>query len=193
MFQIGRPSQTRMTRAPDFTDPLGLLVHCHVKIELQLESLERAVRMLAYDDGESIPFAMAIIGAARAHFSGPAVRHTADEEASLFPRLRRFASDTDNGLLAALKELEGQHQDLDIVHAKFDELIDIAGPEPALGQLDVDELELTVGELLGIYRPHIQMENEIIYPEAARILSPDQLLAVGAEMRARRGLPTIGS
>jgi len=189
MLQIGRPSQTRVAHAPDFSDPLGLLVHCHVKIELQLESLERAVRMLAYDDGEATPFAMAIIAAARSHFSGPAVRHTADEEASLFPRLRKFASDSENGLLAALKELEGQHQDLDVVHARFDELIDIAGPEPGPGQIDVDELELTVGEMLGIYRPHIQMENEIVYPEAARILSPGELLAVGQEMRARRGLP----
>lgn len=131
--------------------------------------------------------------AARAHFSGPAVRHTADEEASVFPRLRRFASDLENGLLAALKELESQHRDLDIVHARFDELIDIAWPEPRPGQIDVDELELTVGEMLGIYRPHIQMENEIIYPEAARILAPDELLAVGNEMRARRGLlPIVG-
>ena len=193
MLQIGRPSQARAAHAPDFTDPLGLLVHCHVKIELQLESLERAVRMLANDDGEATPFAMAIIAAARAHFSGPAVRHTADEEASLFPRLRRFASDSENGLLAALKELESQHRDLDVVHARFDELIDIAWREPRPGQLDVDELELTVGEMLGIYRPHIQMENEIIYPEAARILAPDELLAVGNEMRARRGLlPIVG-
>lgn len=193
MLQIGRPSQARAAHAPDFTDPLGLLVHCHVKIELQLESLERAVRMLANDDGEATPFAMAIIAAARAHFSGPAVRHTADEEASLFPRLRRFASDSENGLLAALKELESQHRDLDVVHARFDELIDIAGPGPRPGQIDVDELELTVGEMLGIYRPHIQMENEIIYPEAARILAPDELLAVGNEMRARRGLlPIVG-
>lgn len=193
MLQIGRPSQARAAHAPDFTDPLGLLVHCHVKIELQLESLERAVRMLANDDGEATPFAMAIIAAARAHFSGPAVRHTADEEASLFPRLRRFASDSENGLLAALKELESQHRDLGVVHARFDELIDIAGPGPRPGQIDVDELELTVGEMLGIYRPHIQMENEIIYPEAARILAPDELLAVGNEMRARRGLlPIVG-
>ena len=193
MLQIGRPSQARAAHAPDFTDPLGLLVHCHVKIELQLESLERAVRMLANDDGEATPFAMAIIAAARAHFSGPAVRHTADEEASLFPRLRRFASDSENGLLAALKELESQHRDLDVVHARFDELIDIAWREPRPGQLEVDELELTVGEMLGIYRPHIQMENEIIYPEAARILAPDELLAVGNEMRARRGLlPIVG-
>jgi|CXWL01.1.fsa_nt_gi pyridoxamine 5'-phosphate oxidase len=192
MVQIGRPSQSRVAHAPDFTDPLGLLVHCHVKIELQLEALERAVRMLANDDGEAIPFAIAIIAAARAHFSGPAVRHTADEEVSLFPRLRRFASDSDSGLIAALRELESQHRCLDAVHAKFDELIDTAGPEPESGQLDVDDLELTVGELLGVYRPHFQMENEIIFPEAARILSPAEILAVGQEMRARRGLPAIG-
>lgn len=191
MLQIGRPSQSRVAHAPDFTDPLGLLVHCHVKIELQLESLEKAVRMLANDDGEATPFAMAIIAAARAHFSGPAVRHTADEEVSLFPRLRRFASDSDSGLMAALRELEAQHRGLDSVHAKFDELIDVAGTEPEPGQLDVDELELTVGEMLGVYRPHIQMENEIIFPEAARILSPAELLAVGQEMRARRGLPAV--
>ena len=191
MLQIGRPSQSRVAHAPDFTDPLGLLVHCHVKIELQLEALEKAVRMLANDDGDATPFAMAIIAAARAHFGGPAVRHTADEEESLFPRLRKFAGDADSGLIAALRELEGQHRYLDTVHAKFDELIDVAGAEPEPGQLDIDELELTVGELLGIYRPHIQMENEIIYPEAVRILSPDEVLAVGQEMRARRGLPAV--
>ena len=191
MLQIHRNSPTGDWYVPDFTDPLGLLVHCHVKIELQLASLERAVRMLATDDAAAFPSIMEAIVAAQRHFAGPGVKHTADEEESLFPRLRLCANGSDAAVLAALNELEAQHRKLDAVHAWFDELVSRGGPSPAPGAFDVDELELTVGEMLGIYRPHIQMENEIVYPEAARILPPDEIAAVGAEMRARRGLPAL--
>ena len=88
MLQIHRNSPIAAWYVPDFSEPLGLLVHCHVKIERQLESLERAVRLLETDDAAAVPSIMEAIVAAQRHFAGPGVKHTADEEESLFPRLR---------------------------------------------------------------------------------------------------------
>ena len=40
-----------------------------------------------------------------------------------------------------------------------------------------------------IYRDHIAVEDCDLFPAAARLLSPDQMKDIGAEMAARRGLP----
>ena len=61
---------------PDFTNPLGLLVHCHERIEAQLSALERAAEILRSGDTRSLPRVFAAIDAACAHFAIPGVKHT---------------------------------------------------------------------------------------------------------------------
>jgi pyridoxamine 5'-phosphate oxidase len=186
MLRIQRARQVAPTFIPDFTDPLGLLVHCHAKIEAQLGALERAVRALREGGAGEVEEAFRAIEAARAHFAGPGVKHTADEEESLFPRLRRHAGPDEGGVLAALDELEAQHVTADRAHAALDAVVEqMRGTVPPTAH-DVDELAARVDALVALYGPHIALENDAIFPAAARVLPPVELLGLGEEMRARR-------
>jgi pyridoxamine 5'-phosphate oxidase len=181
MVQIRRKQEAAPVFIPDFGDPLGLLVHCHRKIEAQLEVLERAAGILRHGDSQAIDTALAAVAGALAHFAGPGVKHTADEEESLFPRLRRYAGSSEREVLAARDELEAPHQIAEKAHADLDAL----AQGLRAGQ-DLDEFEACLEALVSLYGPHIVLENEVVFPAAARTIPPDELLAVGGEMRARR-------
>src|ERR1700694_2567703 len=86
----------------DFTDPLGLLSDCHRRIEHFL-----AVLIRLCDKAQGGPLDAEredLLKKALAYFRNAAPKHTADEEHSLFPRLR--ASAASEAPLARLAELE---------------------------------------------------------------------------------------
>jgi hemerythrin-like domain-containing protein len=171
---------------PDFADPLGLLVHCHERIEAQLSSLERAAEILRAGDRQSLAQVFGAIDAACAHFAVPGVKHTEDEEVSLFPRLREHGGSGGEDALAALTELESQHRAAEKLHAEFD---DFVATLPRDGSADARELDCfseLVAELTTLYRPHIMLENNIVFPIAARVLPASEIQGLGEEMRARR-------
>jgi pyridoxamine 5'-phosphate oxidase len=171
---------------PDFTNPLGLLVHCHERIEAQLSALERTAEILSAGDTRSLPPAFAIVDRACAHFATPGVKHTEDEDVSLFPRLRERGGTAGQDALAAMTELESQHRTAEQLHAEFDELV---GRLPRDGSADAKGLERfneLVTELTTLYRPHILLENNLVFPVAARVLPASEIQALGEEMRARR-------
>lgn len=188
MLQLHRKNQSAPAFIPDFGDPLGLLVHCHAKIEAQLGALDRATRLLRAGDAAAIPAALAAVEAAQAHFAGPGVKHTADEEESLFPRLRLHVGPSEGRLLDALDELEAQHRVADRAHADLDAVVARLAAGGAPSEVDVDELDACVEPLVALYGPHILLEDRIVFTTAARVLPPDELLAVGREMRARRSI-----
>ena len=74
----------------DFHEPLGLLSDCHRRIEhflAVLTTIANHVDGAELRDDQRVQLAGAI-----AYFATAAPRHTADEEDSLFPRLRIFRS-----------------------------------------------------------------------------------------------------
>jgi pyridoxamine 5'-phosphate oxidase len=183
MLQIQRTRTTAPAFIPDFSDPLGLLVHCHAKLEAQFRALESAVRVLR--EGGAEVEALRAIEAAQAHFAGPGVKHTADEEESLFPRLRRYAG-SEVGVLDALAELQAQHRTADRAHAEFDALVERMRRGSGPTGNDVDEIGERVEEIVTLYGPHIALENDVIFPAAARVLPPAEIAGLGEEMRERR-------
>ncbi len=186
MLQIHRKGDSAPAFIPDFGDPLGLLVHCHVKIDGRLKALERAAAVFQANDVERIPEAFEAIAAAQAHFAGPGAKHTADEEESLFPRLRALRNDGETGVLEALDELVLQHRIIERAHAVLDGIVEELNasgtPSPSLAV----RFEGSVAELVALYRPHIRLEEEFVFPAAARLLAASELVALGGEMRARR-------
>ena len=171
---------------PDFTDPLGLLVHCHERIEAQLNSLERVAEILRLGDRQSLPRLFAAIDGAIAHFAVPGVKHTEDEEISLFPRLRQHGGSAGEDALTAMAELESQHRTAEQLHVEFDEFVSTL---PRDGSADARELDCfgdLVAELTTLYRPHILLENNFVFPIAGRVLPANEIQALGEEMRARR-------
>ena len=169
---------------PDFTNPLGLLVHCHQKIENQLETLERASEILRSGELRSLPGAFAAIDAACAHFAVPGVKHTEDEEISLFPRLREHSGAGEEAL-AAMSELESQHKSAQRLHSDLDDLVARLPRDGSANPKDLDTLGELATQLTSLYQPHIVIENTIVFPIAERLLSSSELLMLGAEMRER--------
>jgi pyridoxamine 5'-phosphate oxidase len=171
---------------PDFTNPLGLLVHCHERIEAQLSALERATEILRAGDTRSLPRVFAAIDGAGAHFAIPGVKHTEDEEVSLFPRLRERGGTAGQDALAAMAELESQHRTAEQLHAQFDELVGKLPRDGSADAGDLDRFSDLVAELTTLYRPHILLENNFVFPLAAEVLPASEIQALGEEMRARR-------
>ena len=186
MARTGKLHLIGQPHIPNFADPLGLLVHCHTRIEGHLRALEQACRILRQPNTKQLPAAFDLIDLACAHFAVPGVKHTEDEEVSLFPRLREHGGAEAEDALAAAEELEMQHRVAERLHAEFDAL---AARIPRNGSAvaeEVDRLNEIVSILAAIYRPHIRVENAIVFPAAARVLPADLIQTIGIEMRARR-------
>lgn len=171
---------------PDFSNPLALLVHCHEKIDYHLCSLEQAVESLRSGQREKLKYAFADVSMASAHFAVPGVKHTEDEEISLFPRLREHGGEAGQEALAAMEELESQHGEAERIHAEFDALVASMPRDGSADARDVDRFGELIAMLCALYRPHIRVENELVFPVAARVLSAQDIQQLGAEMRARR-------
>lgn len=168
----------------DFLNPLGLLSDCHRRIERFLGVLIQVVgraggASLAHQEREALEKALA-------YFRNSAPKHTADEEDSLFPRLRKSGSAQSE--LACLAELENDHQAASRDH----ELVDALGREwLAAGTLTAEQahqLGEALARLSNTYRRHIAIEDHELFPLAARVLPPDQLAEVSREMAERRGV-----
>src|SRR6266481_5954066 len=90
----------------DFTDPLGLLSDCHRRIEHFLGVL---IKLCDKAKGGSLDAGEGeLLDKALAYFRNAAPKHTADEEHSLFPRLRVAAES--EAPLARLAQLEFEHE-----------------------------------------------------------------------------------
>lgn len=177
---IGQP------RVPDFADPLGLMSHCHRKFEGYLAGLAAAGEILLTGGAFELAGAFQIIDAAREHFALRAPKHTEDEEVSLFPRLREYGGAEAGEALAALAALETEHRVAERVHAEFDELIEWFPRDGSAGIKEISLFNELVSELSDLYRPHIRVEDAIIFPTAARVIPPHALSIIGREMQARR-------
>jgi hemerythrin-like domain-containing protein len=186
MVTIGSMLTIDQPHIPDFTNPLGLLVHCHEKIEVQLNTLERAGEILRAGDTRSLPRVFAAIDGACAHFAIPGVKHTEDEEVSLFPRLRERGGAAGQDALAAMTELESQHRRGEQFHAELDELVGCLPRDGSADAKELDRFNELVAELTTLYRPHILLENNFVFPIAAEVLPASEIQALGEEMRARR-------
>ncbi len=171
---------------PDFTDPLRLLVHCHERIEAQLSVLESAAEILRAGNRQSLPRVFGAIDAACAHFAIPGVKHTEDEEVSLFPRLREHGGAGGEEALAAMTELESQHRTAEKLHTEFDEFVSTLPRDGSADARELDCFSSLVAELKTLYRPHILLENNFVFPVAERVLSASEIQGLGEEMRARR-------
>jgi hemerythrin-like domain-containing protein len=178
------PIQIGQKKESDFTDPLGLLSDCHRRIEHFLAVL---IRLCDKAKGGSLEAdERELLDKASTYFRNAAPKHTADEEQSLFPRLR--ASAESEAPLARLTELEFEH----VLAARWHEIVDSLATrwlsEGSLASEQSVSMTHALKRLSEIYGRHIAVEDRELFPLANRLLRPDELAAVGREMAERRGL-----
>jgi hemerythrin-like domain-containing protein len=164
-----------------FDDPIGMLKDCHRRIEQFLHILclvaERAAgRTLT---GEEI----SAIQASLHYFRTGGPRHTADEEQSLFPRLR---AESTSDPFSDLARLEDDHHTADALHTQVDRLYTAWIADAELTPENQQALLTATRRLAGLYAAHIDVEESIVFPHAARTLSHATLTAIGEEFRSRR-------
>ena len=162
-----------------FDDPIGMLKDCHRRIE-------RFVNLLARVSDQASGRALTIeerqaVEAALRYFRESGPRHNSDEEQSLFPRLRDMPA-----VQADISRLTGEHQEADELHAEIAELFNdwLEGQTP--GSEDARGLREMTHRLADLYREHIGLEEDHIFPQAARTLDSSAIAAIGREFQQRR-------
>ena len=124
------------------------------------------------------------------YFREAAPKHTADEEESLFPRLRAMDRPGLHEIIKHVEALERDHDEANVGHAEVDRLGQEWLSKGTLPESDALRLVQLLAKLTGHYEAHIAIEEREVFPAAAAVLSKSQHEAVGAEMAARRG-PTV--
>ncbi len=164
-----------------FDDPIGMLTDCHRRIEQFLNILATVAERVSARSltGEEA----AAVQAALQYFRTGGVRHTADEEESLFPRLR---AETDSGSMAKLDALEADHETAAALHKSAERLYSEWTTSGALGSERESELRAAMERLKGLYQAHIAVEESVVFPEAAKVLDCATIASIGQEFRARR-------
>lgn len=168
-------------RDSGFDDPLGMLHDCHRRIEKFLRVLALVLERAAgssLTDEESHALESALH-----YFRTGGPRHTADEEESLFPRLR---SGTAAGAMAELDRLEADHHHAQKLHHTLDELFAEWIAQGRLAPNDEQRLAAANRELAALYAAHIEVEEKVVFPRAGKALDADAIAAMGEEFRQRR-------
>lgn len=173
-----------------FNDPIEMMKDCHRRIEHFLDVLRKVERRFGQSvlDDEGRDALLASLN----YFANSAPHHTADEEESLFPRMRHSSDADARAVLADLDRLEHDHVRCETCHASVNQIV---RQWLEVGRLDgvlQNRLRATLDELATIYTGHIQLEETRVFAIASHILKPEQLREIGDEMKERRSLTNLG-
>ena len=144
------------------------------------------VRLSEFNGRELDDEARAALEASLKYFREAAPKHTADEEESLFPRMRRMKLVEVEEAIRKLDPLEKEHRRADLLHADVNELGNRWVAQRRLDASDAQRFQVDVAELAGIYKDHIRIEDEIVFPVAGRLLPGVEKAAIAREMEGRR-------
>jgi hemerythrin-like domain-containing protein len=166
-----------------FDDPIGMLTDCHRRIERFLDILCRVAqkaqgRALNHDEQSAVETAIRYFDE-----SGP--RHNMDEEESLFPRLRDMKAAT---VIEELRQLESEHQEAAALHEEAARLYVTWIAEAGLSAREEIRLLTVTEHLQRLYQKHIQIEEDVVFPFASKLIDQKALAAMGSEFKARREL-----
>jgi hemerythrin-like domain-containing protein len=167
----------------NFTDPTGLLSDCHRRIEIFLGALEAVAKLIDRPATEETNRALE---SALRYFGQAAPKHTADEEESLFPRLRQIHDPAIQAAFSRLEQLEEDHRYAAPLHAEVDRLGAQYLSTGSLSSPEVDDFRKAVANLALMYKRHISVEDGLVFPLAARVLSDAEKVAIAEEMAGRR-------
>jgi hemerythrin-like domain-containing protein len=171
-----------------FDDPTGLLSDCHRRIEMFMRALEAVAMVIDSPPDEETKKALET---ALRYFHEAAPKHTADEEESLFPRLRELQSPEIESAFSKLEELEGEHRWAEPLHAQLESLGLEYLSRGQLSPIQAEAFRTAVMQLSQMYKRHIAVEDGTLFPVAAKVLADNQKQAIAAEMAKRRAVPLV--
>ena len=166
-----------------FSDPTGLLSDCHRRIETFLGSLQRVAKTI---ECPLTADARSALQSSLRYFQDAAPKHTADEEESLFPRLRNIRDAVTENALSTLAALESDHVKANALHLEVHSLGSHCLDRGPLSADQADRFRQALSELASIYKAHIRIEDDVVFPAAKQALSESDKSAIAEEMAARR-------
>jgi hemerythrin-like domain-containing protein len=169
-----------------FGDPLGLLWDCHRRIERFLEVLIKVSEQAR--GGPLTAEQRSALDDALRYFREAAPHHTADEEETLFPRLRKRDEPEVKAVLSRVDALQQDHAQANRRHRDVELLGQSWLVCGSLTAADAARFSEMLHELAILYRDHIAVEERELFPVAAKVLAEEDRRAIGGEMAARRGL-----
>lgn len=175
-------------KAHHFTDPTGLLSDCHRRVEMFLGSLQAVAQVIDHAPAEETSRALE---SALRYFAQAAPKHTADEEESLFPRLRLLHDPEIESAFSKLQQLEQDHRWAAPLHANVERLGTLYLSTGSLSRSEVEEFRKDVAHLAEMYKQHISVEETVVFPLAARMLSAAEKMAMAEEMAGRRKVKLV--
>lgn len=122
------------------------------------------------------------VNAALEYFRTGGQRHTADEEESLFPRLRKSEAKS----FEEIDRREGDHHEANELHGSIERLYSAWIKS---GWLGIEETQLLLSQtarLKKLYSDHIQVEEMVVFARASQVLDSRAMEAIGTEFRLRR-------
>jgi hemerythrin-like domain-containing protein len=163
-----------------------MLSDCHRRIEMFLNVL---VRVAEQAKGEALNEEQrGALETALRYFREAAPKHTADEEESLFPRLRQIDNADVRALMARIESLEEEHVCADRCHSEIDQLGRLWLLKGTLPTQQSSRLLTLLLQLRDLYRHHLATEDHEVFPAAGSVLSASARQAIGNEMAIRRGI-----
>ena len=131
-------------KAHNFSDPTGLLSDCLRRIEMFLRSLERVALVI---DRPLTEEARAALESALRYFR-------ADEEESLFPRLRQMRNPNVESAIERLEPLEDEYRLAGPLHAEVEELGQERLATGNLSSTKADAFGKAIASLVSMYKQH---------------------------------------
>jgi hemerythrin-like domain-containing protein len=164
-----------------FDDPIGMLKDSHRHIESFLDLLCTVVqrahsRALTLEESNAVD-------AALHYFRVGGQCHKADEEKSLFPRLR---ADWTMSSVEEIDGLEGDARKAESLRARLEKLYEEWIEKSWLSPENEQHLLTTTKRLKHLYEEHIRVEELVVFPHAAEVLDRQTIAAIGQEFRDRR-------
>ncbi|NYE62060.1 pyridoxamine 5'-phosphate oxidase [Duganella sp. 1224] len=175
-------SNALIDTAPDFSQPIAVLKHCHDRIRKQLQTLQNLLSHLPQHgaDVDAQKAAQAVLK----YFNHAAQLHHEDEEHNLLPMLQATARGADASLLAELvPAIMAGHKQMDtdwsIIKTQLEQIAN--GTSTVLSTSDV-------ARFCDTYAAHMVMEETHIATMAKRLFSAEQMAQLGSAMQVRRGI-----
>lgn len=170
MIKIGAPTAT-------IDSPIEHLIACHRGIEERLDTLVNAADHLTGDRAAALEAIRKSL-----HFlETNGAFHTADEEDSLFPRLRPKLTPEE---LTFVESLQLQHTEADDIYKVLKNAAAAVAGEPSADA--IHQFADAANRLRAIYQRHIEFEDQVLMALARRRLAPEEIQQISEEMRARR-------
>ena len=167
-----------------FREPVEMMKDCHRRIEHFLGVLQKVEQR--FGEGELDDDGRRALEAALEYFASFAPRHTADEEQSLFPRMRCSDDPDARAVMADIDRLESDHRRCEERHSLVDRVVRDWLRTGRLGDTQRSSLRAALDQLTETYAAHIQLEEQRVFTVASRILRTEEVREIGEEMRTRR-------